>query len=129
MRFFALLLFVALILPSPLQAHRSGCHSKHSCPSDSGSYICGDKGYCSQCPDNKYCENKNLKNSQSEAKEATQPSNCKIKGNISYKTGEKIYHVPGGNFYSRTKINPSKGEKWFCSEEDAKKAGWRRSKR
>ncbi len=37
-------------------AHRNGCHSKHSCPSDSGSYTCGDTGHCSQCPDNQYCK-------------------------------------------------------------------------
>lgn len=42
--------------PALAKAHRSGCHSWHSCPSDSGSYICGDRGYCSQCPDNKYCK-------------------------------------------------------------------------
>ena len=38
------------------EAHRSGCHRWHSCPSDSGSYICGDIGYCSACPDNQFCE-------------------------------------------------------------------------
>ncbi|MDE1763981.1 MAG: hypothetical protein KGH88_07020 [Thaumarchaeota archaeon] len=37
-------------------AHRSGCHRWHSCPSDTGSYVCGDTGYCSQCPDNSYCK-------------------------------------------------------------------------
>jgi|GEM_PF-3729237 len=26
-------------------AHRSGCHRWHSCPSDSGSYSCGDAGH------------------------------------------------------------------------------------
>ena len=35
-------------------AHSDGRHSHHSFPSDSGSYICGDKGYCSECPDNEY---------------------------------------------------------------------------
>lgn len=45
-----------LVLPAAASAHRSGCHSWHSCPSDSGSYICGDRGYCSQCPDNKFCK-------------------------------------------------------------------------
>ena len=30
-------------------AHRSGCHRWHSCPSDSGSYVCGDLGYYSEC--------------------------------------------------------------------------------
>ena len=40
-------------------AHRSGCHSLHSCPSDSNTYICGDTGYCNFCPDNQYCFNGN----------------------------------------------------------------------
>jgi hypothetical protein len=38
------------------EAHRSGCHRWHSCPSDSGSYICGDTGRCSGCPDNEFCQ-------------------------------------------------------------------------
>ncbi|MGI0010635.1 MAG: hypothetical protein ACREAE_04465 [Nitrosopumilaceae archaeon] len=37
-------------------AHKSGCHRWHSCPSDTGKYTCGDQGYCSYCPDNKYCK-------------------------------------------------------------------------
>lgn len=60
--------------------------------------------------------------------DATQSGACVIKGNISDR-GERIYHVPGGEFYSRTRINPAKGERWFCSEADARAAGWRRSKR
>ena len=51
----ALALF-ALALPDDAFAHKSGCHRWHSCPSDTGSYTCGDKGYCSQCQDNKYCK-------------------------------------------------------------------------
>lgn len=58
-----------------------------------------------------------------------QPKNCVIKGNISINTGERIYHVPGGYYYDRTKITTSKGERWFCSEAEARAAGWRRSKR
>jgi hypothetical protein len=38
-------------------AHRDGCHRWHSCLSDSGSYTCGDLGYCAECPDNLYCVN------------------------------------------------------------------------
>ena len=53
---------------------------------------------------------------------------CPIKGNISSK-GERFYHVPGGQYYDRTKIDPAKGERWFCSEEEAAAAGWRPSKR
>lgn len=56
-----------------------------------------------------------------------QSGDCRIKGNISYQTGKRIYHVPGGRWYSRTKINESKGERWFCSEAEARAAGWRRA--
>ncbi len=48
---------------------------------------------------------------------------CSIKGNIS-KNG-RIYHVPGSTWYEQTRINTSKGERWFCSEEEARAAGWR----
>ena len=55
-------------------------------------------------------------------------SSCLIKGNISSE-GEKIYHVPGQQYYDVTKISTSKGERWFCREADAVAAGWRRSQR
>jgi micrococcal nuclease len=52
-----------------------------------------------------------------------------IKGNISVNTGERIYHVPGGEFYDETVIDEAKGERWFCTEAGAVAAGWRKSKR
>jgi hypothetical protein len=52
---------------------------------------------------------------------------CRIKGNVSIATGERIYHVPGQADYERTKISPSYGERWFCSEAEARGAGWRRA--
>ncbi len=58
---------------------------------------------------------------------ASEPSDCPIKGNVSSK-GERIYHVPGGRYYDHTRIDPSKGERWFCSEAEAQGAGWRRSR-
>ena len=45
-------------------AHQSGCHGWHSCPSDSGSYTCGDKGYCSQCYDNAYCKDRQVRGAE-----------------------------------------------------------------
>ena len=39
-----------LALVSSAGAHRSGCHRWHSCPSDTGSYTCGDLGDASGCP-------------------------------------------------------------------------------
>jgi endonuclease YncB( thermonuclease family) len=55
-------------------------------------------------------------------------SGCNIKGNIS-SSGERIYHVPGQEFYDKTRISTSKGERWFCSEKEARAAGWRRARR
>ncbi|MGV3590817.1 MAG: thermonuclease family protein [Gammaproteobacteria bacterium] len=54
-------------------------------------------------------------------------ANCRIKGNIG-SAGDRIYHVPGGEFYERTVITYSRGERMFCSEQDAQAAGWRRSR-
>ena len=51
-----------------------------------------------------------------------------IKGNISG-DGERIYHVPGQEHYSDTKISPERGERFFCSEAEAVSAGWRKAKR
>jgi uncharacterized protein YraI len=57
-----------------------------------------------------------------------QKPGCDIKGNISYTTGEKIYHVPGQTFYNETVINPNYGERWFCTEAEAIANGWRKAK-
>ncbi len=59
---------------------------------------------------------------------ANDNQSCPIKGNIG-KRGTRVYHGPGGAYYSRTKINEAKGERWFCSEGQAHASGWRRSKR
>jgi micrococcal nuclease len=53
---------------------------------------------------------------------------CKIKGNIST-NGDKIFHLPGQQNYDKTQINEAAGERWFCSEEEAIQAGWRKAKR
>lgn len=54
-------------------------------------------------------------------------ANCVIKGNIS-SSGEKIYHLPGCDYYEQTYIDESKGEQWFCTEAEARQAGWRKAK-
>lgn len=53
-------------------------------------------------------------------------NNPEIKGNIGT-SGEKIYHMPEQQHYNITKIDTKTGEKMFCTEDDAKKAGWRKS--
>lgn|GEM_PF-2395814 len=51
-RYLAAILLVGSFVaawPSPASAHRDDCHRWHSCPSDTGSYVCGDLGYFSEC--------------------------------------------------------------------------------
>src|SRR5262249_56516856 len=50
-----------------------------------------------------------------------------IKGNVNSK-GERIYHMPGQHYYNKTQIDENKGERWFCSEQEAIAAGWRKAK-
>lgn len=56
------------------------------------------------------------------------PDACLIKGNVAFSTGERIYHMPGQEFYDETVINEDYGETWFCTEEDAVAAGWRKAR-
>lgn len=58
-----------------------------------------------------------------EAAKQVSPRGCPIKGNISARG--KIYHTPWSRWYARTRINTGKGERWFCSEDEALRAGWR----
>jgi hypothetical protein len=62
-----------------------------------------------------------------ETADAPAGGSCKIKGNINSR-GERIYHVPGQKYYAQTQINESSGERWFCTEAEARAAGWRPSK-
>src|SRR3989338_6915580 len=49
-RYFLVIAVTFLLIPAFSEAHRSGCHRWHSCPSDSGSYTCGDAGHPCQYP-------------------------------------------------------------------------------
>jgi micrococcal nuclease len=51
---------------------------------------------------------------------------CLIKGNIGNR-GKKIYHLPEMRYYEKTRIDERKGERWFCTEEEARAAGWVKS--
>lgn len=52
------------------------------------------------------------------------PPGCAIKGNVNGK-GEQIYHRPSDADYERVVIRTDKGERWFCTEDEAREAGWR----
>lgn len=51
---------------------------------------------------------------------------CLIKGNVS-RNGERIYHVPGDRTYDRVRMDKGPDKRWFCTEEQAVAAGWRRA--
>lgn len=48
---------------------------------------------------------------------------CVIKGNIS--NSGRIYHMPHNQDYGRTRVDAARGERWFCTEAEARAAGWR----
>lgn len=62
-----------------------------------------------------------------EAAKRRAPRGCPIKGNIA--RGRKYYVLPGTAEYHRVRIQTRRGERWFCSEEEAVAAGWKRSPR
>lgn len=59
----------------------------------------------------------------------TEPSNpkCAIKGNIIHGTNAKEYTMPSCDRYALTVIEKYKGESWFCTESQAKEAGYVKS--
>ncbi|WP_281932804.1 phospholipase D-like domain-containing protein [Methylocystis iwaonis] len=58
--------------------------------------------------------------------ETAMPENCLIKGNVS-RSGERIYHVPGDRAYARVRMDKGRDKRWFCTEEQAVAAGWRKA--
>jgi len=66
---------------------------------------------------------------ESRLQENTPPPNeeCVIKGNISEKGYGKIYFIPGCNSYTNVNIDPARGEQYFCTEEEAVEAGFRKA--
>ncbi len=53
----------------------------------------------------------------------TAPEGCPIKGHLS--GSSKIYVLPWSADYHRVRISKARGERWFCSEQEAISAGWR----
>jgi hypothetical protein len=106
--FFAVFLLVGT--PFVADAHRSGCHRWHSCPSDTGSYVCGDTGYTSGCPTSTYTQTTKV------APPKNRPAN-------SYVLGSSWYCNDGykkvGNTCEKVK-NPANsyvlGPNWYCND-------------
>jgi hypothetical protein len=52
------------------------------------------------------------------------PDGRLIKGNVNHH-GERIFHTPEDPDYAKVKMDLTKGKVWFCSKDEAVKAGWR----
>ena len=52
---------------------------------------------------------------------------CVIKGNYRQAGGTRVYSLPDCFNYDRIVVNPVGGDKWFCSEMEAGKAGFKKS--
>jgi micrococcal nuclease len=127
--FFVLVL--SFILPLGVSAHsgrtdENGCHTNRK----TGGYHCHSSSSAAKIKEAR-TESRSPANIQakSDAPNSIKKSetNCNIKGNIS-SSGEKIYHLVGCLSYSQTKIDEAKGERWFCTEEEATAKGWRKAK-
>lgn len=55
------------------------------------------------------------------------PSGCPIKGQVTALGRE--YFVPWSSGYERVRVRSSRGERWFCSEQDAMAAGFKVAQR
>ncbi|PIR87176.1 MAG: hypothetical protein COU11_01715 [Candidatus Harrisonbacteria bacterium CG10_big_fil_rev_8_21_14_0_10_49_15] len=63
------------------------------------------------------------------SQDAVQPASaqCTIKGNIPTDGSGRFYFTEGCNNYSQVKIDPDKGEAYFCTEAEAIKAGFQKA--
>ena len=52
---------------------------------------------------------------------------CVIKGNVRRDRGTKVYHLTECYNYEKIVVNEREGDRWFCSEEEAQAAGFRKS--
>ncbi|PIS08686.1 hypothetical protein COT75_05515 [Candidatus Beckwithbacteria bacterium CG10_big_fil_rev_8_21_14_0_10_34_10] len=58
---------------------------------------------------------------------APSDSGCLIKGNLDI-YDKRWYHLPSFRHYNQVVMNLNKGDKWFCTEEEAIKAGFQKAR-
>lgn len=62
-----------------------------------------------------------------EAARKAAPDGCPVKGTVT--SAGKVYVLPGDERYRTATIRPTRGERWFCTEDEAATAGWRPARR
>ena len=71
------------------------------------------------------CKGKLPKNFAETTNAQLKDADCVIKGNVFKNNGERVYFLPECPSYFQTRINPYKGERYFCTEVEAKSAGFK----
>ena len=56
-----------------------------------------------------------------------QEPNCSIKGNVNQTNKRKVYHFPGCQQYESIPVELYLEDQWFCTEAEARKAGFTKS--
>ena len=59
------------------------------------------------------------------AEHAAGQAACRIKGIVT-EGGERFYYGPLDNGFDSMKVDPRRGDRLFCSDDEARRAGWRR---
>ncbi len=61
-----------------------------------------------------------------EEAKARAPQGCPIKGKVAGRRGDgaKTYHLPWSPTYMQLRVVSARGERWFCSEDEARAAGF-----
>jgi len=53
------------------------------------------------------------------------PDGCPIKGRVQGE--ERVYLLPWESNYTRVRVRKGRGERWFCTQDEAEAAGWRKA--
>ena len=61
-----------------------------------------------------------------ETAKADAPEGCPIKGKDRLRSRNKVYILPWSARYDSYQVAERRGDRWFCSEEEAQAAGWER---
>jgi len=113
-------LILALAATGSSHAGQGEADAAASMPAESASDEPLDLKGCSACT----LRHQNLARRLKELQAAREARGvCQIKGDIG-PDGERLYHRPGESSYGLVWINEAKGERWFCSVEEAEAAGW-----
>ena len=100
------------VLPTTgAEAHRDGCHRWHSCPSDTGSYVCGDLGYYSECPGGKPSDDSSNSDSEPEPPTDYDPPKAPRLSRSQAGAGGRVRMVVRAEKHSTVRVETESGKR------------------